>query len=188
MTFGAKALVVVLLALAAPAGAAEWSVDALGAALRQDPSARVAFTEERHISYLKVPLVSRGVLQFKDDVLRKTVTSPTNETFEIRQHEVVHIGPGDETTRIALVGQPVLQSLAVILRSILTGNLEPVRNQFDMSLSGNSAHWDLDLSPRTNELRHHLDRVALSGTRGRLDEIVVAERNGDRTVISIRDE
>lgn len=188
MTFGIKAVVVALLLLAPPSSAADWSIDALAAALEEQPKGQVAFTETRHISYLSAPLVSRGTLQFENGILRKVVTAPAPETFEIRDDELLHADADNNVTRIGIDDQPVLQSLAVILRAVLSGRLEPTRTFFNLSLSGERAHWDLRLFPHAEKLRDRLDAIVLSGAGGRLSEIVIAEKNGDKTVITLRDE
>lgn len=168
--------------------AGNWTLNELTDALQRGPSDHVGFTEHRHIRYLSDTLVSSGTMHFTDGVLFKKVTSPEAETFEIRNDQVIHTNAADEKTRIDVNEYPVLRGLVVTLRAVLGGNINSLRDLFDLGLSGMEKDWTLVMTPLGEALSGNLRKIVLQGSAGQVQTIQIDERNGDKTVIKVEHE
>ncbi len=188
MTFGRNALIAVVILWTSVASADDWTIDVLATALQKSDAHQVAFTEYRHISYLKAPLISQGMMDFTDGVLRKDIIAPKSEHFEIRENVLIHSDNDDNVTRINIEDHPVVHSLVITLRSVLSGRFAPLRDYFNLVLSGNRTDWEMVMYPHTEKLRASLSAVTLRGIGGRLTEISIAELNGDNTVIKVEND
>lgn len=177
-----------VLACATSAAASGWTLDELAAALQGRTSDQVRYTERRDISYLSQPLFSEGVMRFEDGVLLKNVTAPDPETFEVRGDQVIHTDADKTETRFDIGRNPMLRGLVVTLRAILGGDMAPLRDLFDLELSGDENAWQLAMTPREGVLRDYLRVIALDGRSGDVRQIRIDERNGDKTVIQIEHE
>lgn len=188
MISGIRTLAAVILFFASAASASGWTLDTLAAALQGRTADQVRYTERRDISYLSQPLFSEGVMRFKDGVLFKKVMAPDPETFEVRDGEIVHTDAGKNETRFDLDRSPMLRGLVVTLRAVLGGDMAPLRELFDLDLSGDEDAWQLAMTPRDGILRDHLRVIELGGGGGDVRLIRIHERNGDKTVIQIEHE
>ena len=188
MTFGRNALIAVVILWTSVASADDWTIDVLAMALQKNDTHQVAFTEYRHISYLSAPLIARGTMDFTDGVLRKDIIAPQPERFEIRENFLIHIDNDDNVTRIKIEDHPVVHSLVITLRATLSGQFAPLRDYFNLVLSGSRADWEMAMYPHTEKLRASLSAVTLRGVGGRLTEIAIAELNGDNTVIKVQND
>ncbi len=148
------------------------------------PAKVIAFTETRHSSLLKEPLVSTGELRFQPpDTLERAVTTPFEERYVIEGDRVTIERPGSNAPRtLSLAGQPLLANLVETIRALLRGDLPTLERLYRVELAGGRDDWALTLLPSDPAMVDFVASVHVTGRAGTLDEMEVVEPNGDRTV------
>lgn len=187
MTTGLRALLAaaILWILPTADAAAGWDLDALGRVLGQGTEGRVAFREERTLSYLDAPLRSSGFLVRHGARLEKHVTEPTTETFIIDGTEATIRTAGGEDVTFALLDHPLLWGTATALRAALAGETSALQRTFDVSLEGEAEGWLLRLFPQSDALRDELREIAISGRGGQVTSIHMIGAYGDSSLMTL---
>jgi outer membrane lipoprotein-sorting protein len=175
-------------ALAAPA--AGWGADALDLAQLMQALGRVkageaTFTEERRVAMLEQTLQSSGKLSFEapDTFVRETF-KPRRERIAINGNTLT-MSQGTRTRTMALDSAPEAAVIVEAIRGTLTGNKEVLERNFNISVSGDTQLWFLELVPREARLRSQVISVRVAGQQGVVREVLVTLPDGDRSVMSI---
>jgi len=166
------------------AGAAALTAEQLMASLAARPAPAIAFTETRHSSLLKEPLVTTGELRFEPpSTLERKVTTPFVERYVIQGDRVTIERPGAGAPRtLSLGSQPLLANLVDTIRALLRGDLRTLSRLYRVELTGSHDGWALTLLPSDPAMVEFVASVHVTGHAGMLDEMEVVEPNGDRTV------
>jgi Outer membrane lipoprotein carrier protein LolA-like len=175
-------LAVVGVVAAAPSGS--FDVEAAMRALAAAPKTPLAFTETRHSSLLKEPLVTTGELRFSPpDTLERRVRTPTAERYLIEGDRLTieRTGAGAPRT-LSLASQPLLDNLVDTIRAMLRGDLPTLARMYRIEFAGGRDDWALTLLPSDPTMVEFVSTVRVTGHAGMLDEMEVVEPNGDRTV------
>jgi hypothetical protein len=172
---------------AGAAWARAFSVAQLQLLLRTMPHAEVRFTELRESRWLATPVESSGTLRSSAGMLERQVELPRRETWRILDDRMQLGTPGsDQVLEIALENAPAVAALALTLRSVMAGNLEPLNADFQLLLSGDEHDWTLQLTPQRPDVARQLRQISVMGAGRRLSAIVVVESQGDRTTTRLR--
>lgn len=172
--------------LASPAGvtAAPFTAEQLMSELAARPEPVIAFTEARHSSLLKEPLVTTGELRFKPpSTLERKVTTPFAERYVIEGDRVTIERPGAGAPRtVSLASQPLLANLVETIRALLRGDLHALARLYRIEFAGGREDWALTLLPSDPAIVEFVATVRVTGHAGTLAEMEVIEPSGDRTV------
>ena len=171
-------------ACAAGARAAPFTVGELMNSLAANPERVIAYSETRHSSLLKEPLVSTGELRFRPpDTLERTVKTPFAERYVIEGDRMTIERPGGGPPRtLSLASQPLLANLVATIRALLRGDLQTLERLYRIELAGSPDGWALTLLPSDPTMVEFVASVRVTGRGGTLDEMEAVEPNGDRTV------
>jgi len=172
------------LACSAGVSAAPFTAEHLMASLAAQPDSVIAFTETRHSSMLKEPLVTTGELRFKPpSTLERRVTAPFAERYLVEGDRVTIERPGSGTPRtLSLASQPLLANLVGTIRALLRGDLQTLERLYRVELRGEPDSWALTLLPSDPAMVEFVASVHVKGHAAALTEMEVVEPNGDRTV------
>lgn len=135
-------------------------------AMRAAPERRDAFTEERAIPELDLPLPSSGVLRWQaPDRLEKHTTSPIDERLQVEGDRMVYERRDRGIRReFGLDEQPELRALVEAIRATLAGDLAALSRHYDVGFDGAAeGEWRMTLTPRTARVRAAVQRILLSG-------------------------
>jgi Outer membrane lipoprotein carrier protein LolA-like len=182
------AAVVLAMAVADLAGAAAatapFDVKELMHDLAAAPKAAISFTETRHSSLLKEPLVTTGELRFSPpDTLERRVDAPFPERYRVEGDRMTIERPGAGAPRtLSLTSQPLLANLVDTVRAMLRGDLPALARLYRIELAGDRDDWALTLLPSDPAMVEFVSSVHVTGHRGMLARMEVVEPNGDRTV------
>ncbi len=142
------------------------------------------FTQSKTLQALTRPLVSRGRIVF---VGGKGVLWQVLEPFPARvlvKKETLTRWNDDGAPQTVNYGQnPIFGALSQVFFSVFTGRIEGLNDRFAVESSLTPARWTLTLVPRTPELGTIIAGVQVSGGAF-VDQLVIAEKRGDRTIIS----
>jgi hypothetical protein len=161
-------------------------VEALMRAMRAIPERRDAFTEERAIPELDLPLPSSGVLRWQaPDRLEKHTTSPIDERLRVEADRMVYERADRGIRRdFGLDDQPEMRALVEAVRATLAGDLPALTRHYAIAFEGSpDAEWRLALTPLSARVRAAVQRIAVSG-RG--PQVLAVDTEGGGGVTRMR--
>lgn len=178
------AALLLLAPLTAPAG--DFDLARLMQLVSRTPAAETSYTEKKYSSLLAEPVVSSGTLAYRrPDTVEKNVTAPRKERFRIAGEELIIVRDGAEK-RYRLSSQPLLAAFAAGLRGVLAGDAAALRSHYRLALAGEEQAWQLQMVPLDEEVGRYVERIAVSGSAGRIERIEVREASGDRSVLQLK--
>jgi outer membrane lipoprotein-sorting protein len=180
---GALALAAAVLAASLAHAQAAFTLDALMRELAAKPATVVGFTETRHSTALKTPLVTTGELAFeRPSRLERRIAAPIEERYIVDGDRVTIERKGSPPRTLALASQPALAAFLESVRATLRGDLETLRRLYRVELAGDARDWSLVLLPADPELAALIVSIRIAGGAGKLASMEVVEASGDRVV------
>lgn len=178
--------------LAANAAAAEdaptgsWSLNTLMGGLSQVRSASAHFVELKTVHILTRPIQATGTLKYvAPDKLEKTTITPAPETIRLDGGTLTGTRPGGEDFSIDIRGHSEVAALVEGIRSTLAGDLPTLQRYYGIAFTGERDHWQIDLIPKDHRVRDKVDRIRILGADTVIRYIVVDEKDGDRSEMTI---
>lgn len=151
--------------------------------LAADIRPRVAFVEEKHSDLLEEPLIIRGELSFDPpDTLQRIVFSPHEEKVSVKGNTLTAVRPGREPHTLDLSREPVAHALVEAFRGMLSGNLDRLKQYYQLQLSGTETDWQLKLIPLKEEVASVVETMQFEGSGTEIVKIAVHRTDGDITV------
>lgn len=169
---------------------AGWSLEKLMRDLGQVRSSKASFVERKYLKVLKAPLELRGTLTYSaPGNLEKRTLGPKPEILTVEGDRLtLESAARNERRTLRLQDYPVLQAFVESIRSTLGGDIAALERFYRVELEGGPAQWRLYLVPRDRQMRKVISQIRIGGIRDRLNLIEVHEANGDRSVMTIREE
>lgn len=178
----ARAAALLLLA-AAPAAAdpAPGTLEGLMAGMARASGVVAEFREVKTLALLSAPLESRGVLHFvpPDRMVRRTL-EPARSWLVVDGRRVVFRDDSGEPP-VDLSGDPSARQFVDHFTTIFRGDLAALREKYEVRFEAEPPRWRLVLEPRDAVLRRFVASLTLSGEGESMREMVLVERDGDRT-------
>ncbi len=142
--------------------------------LVQTPITQGTFQQEKHLKFLRKPLLSTGTFTYHQSkgVIWKTLT-PIPSVLMINESKLL-TGQGE---------QAVPATFGNVFKALLGGELNRLAEGFDMTGTEQKTSWQLQLKPKDEFLRKILSTILISGdTELRL--LKIQEVTGNQTQIS----
>ena len=172
------------LAWAALAGAADPPSPELAEILRRmasTPGVEAVFEEHKELSLLAAPLETRGVIYFVPPDRFARFTSSPGQSALVVTGDAVHLREGPDGKEVDLSGNPVARVFVENFVALWSGDRERLEALYRLELLGTRDAWQLRLVPRRAPLADAIAAITLRGDRDAMRELVVEERDGDRT-------
>lgn len=138
------------------------------------------FIQQKKIAVLPAPLNSTGQFRFEQgrEVIWEVLTpvkntvhlTPKGISFEDSQHSQ------------AVPQQAGVEVVARIFMGVIAGELESLDSYFEVRATGDVKHWQLVLTPRSQNLAAYIQNITLQGSEF-TEQLDIAETNGDKTNI-----
>jgi len=139
-------------------------VDTLLASIARPPPATTAFIEVRFSQLLARPLIVRGELEhLRGGALIRNVTEPFKERTEIDGDRVSVEREGKPPRYFSLQSIPGLAGLLGGFAAVLGGSRAAVEQDFNLALQGDTAHWRLELRPKSPRQSRYVHDIAIYG-------------------------
>jgi hypothetical protein len=188
---GMAAILMAGAVLALPALAADPAppdLDALLQHLARPAPATTPFVEVHFSPLLSRPLIVSGQLEYSGpDSLARTVDKPYAEHTEIHG-ETVSVTRGNGKPRtFSLQRAPELKTLLSSFSALLGGNRQQLEGSFNLTVSGDDAHWTLGLTPRDGRVSQRVTRITVNGAAGTPRCMTTAAPDGSVTVMLMED-
>lgn len=177
----ARTAALVLLVLCWPAAQA-MTVLMLQRLVQAEAVRQVAYHETRESPWLTTPVVSSGTLHDMGGYLEKRVATPRRETWRLWPDKIEWVdADGGRSKVIGHDKAADLAALSHLMRRVVAGDFTGLERDYLIDISGNESLWSARLTARRSDAIRAVNHVELQGTAGRLQVIVVVERQGERT-------
>lgn len=157
-----------------------FSLDELQQQLNASVVVKGPFIQEKHLRALPQPLLSEGrFVLARDHGLLWLLQTPLRQDYRIDAQGIARRDPSGWQplpTRSAGAEQNRL------FFAVLQGDSSGLQRDFDVKLSGEALHWQLQLTPRSLLLKQIFKRIDISGGRY-VERIELSETQGDSTVL-----
>ena len=161
-------------------------LDQLMLALSKVNSSNATFIETKTMKLLKKPLTLTGQLVYKaPDYLQKKIVSPTASTYTISGQQVKAEEFNKESREFSLDESILLQALVESLRATLAGDLDTLKDFYEVSVSGTTKSWALDLEPIDDDIKLYIRTIKIMGQNTSISRIETLESNSDHSVMTI---
>lgn len=170
-----------------PGPAAALELDELAQCLAPEGDMQVAFRQERLVQSVDEMLESSGRLIYEPPSrLVMEQQEPRRERAVIEGDRMSVYGPdGGEVATFELASRPGMRVTFDGVRALLAGDAAGLRKAFDVTLQGNSANWQMELAPKDDDTRYHLQQITVDGGECQVAKIDVRMRDGGRRVIHL---
>ncbi len=161
-------------------------VDTLLAAFAKMPGLEARFVEEKHMSLLAVPLVSRGRLYFTGPgYLLRRIETPQPSQVLITPSTLV-LRDAHESETIDLRSRRDVRLLVSSFVSLLAGDEAGLREAYVVELVEHApGSWRMELVPKSAPLTDLIAKIHVVGNGLSVTEIRVVERTGDQTITKL---
>jgi hypothetical protein len=180
-----------LLPTAAVCGAANSAapdVDVLLQHLARPAPATTPFVEVHFSPLLSRPLIVSGELQYGGpDSLARTIDKPYSEHTQIQGDQVSVVRGNGKPRTFSLQRAPELKTLLSSFSALLGGNRQQLEQGFTLALSGDEAHWALELTPRDHHLSERVTRITVTGAAASPRCMTTQAPDGSVTVMLMED-
>jgi len=148
----------------------------------------VLFDERIVAFYLDEPLLSKGKMYYEPpDKLTKIVEQPEYIKQQIHGDRVL-ITKGEKRESYSLSSHLILEVMANTLRSLLSGNIADIEDEFTIKVITKDEEWKMVLVPLNEMVLESVESVVIEGRGGAIMRYTITESNGDYTVTSLHDE
>jgi outer membrane lipoprotein-sorting protein len=177
----ARAAALLLLAATAAADPAPATLEALMAGMARARGVVAEFRETKELALLSAPLESRGVLYFEppDRMLRRTLEPARSDLLVNGKRVAFEDAAG--AAPVDLSSDPSAREFVDNFTTIFRGDLDALRRRYDARFESDASGWRLVLEPKDPLLRRFVASLTLSGAGESMREMVLVERDGDRT-------
>ena len=138
------------------------------------------FREQKQIALLEQPLESSGTLYFVPPNRLVRFTLKPEPSALIIDGDKLRFRQGDRA-EFDLSGSPMARIFIDNFIVLFNGDLRKLQNLYRTNFSANGEDWTLILEPRKSPLRGLVREIALRGDRTGIREMVMENRDGDRT-------
>ena len=159
--------------LAAPALAAEPTLEQVMQALAAVPARRSRFTEDKVIPELEVGQPNEGTLSWQaPDRLEKHTTWPIDERVTVAAGRLTYERRDRGVQReFALGDQPEMQALVEAVRGTLAGDLAALRRHYGVAFGATAEGWRMVLTPLSLRVLGAVQRITVTGEGNELRSV-----------------
>ncbi|MGC1389321.1 MAG: LolA-related protein [Steroidobacteraceae bacterium] len=176
-----------LVLLGTAARAAPDDLDELLHLLGERHHGHVDFVEQHFLALLTRPVESSGELIYDaPDRLEKRTLEPRPESLML-EGDVLSIRRGRHRHVLDLKAYPQILPIIESIRATLTGDRDALERTFRVEYAGNLDRWTLLLVPRESRIAAAVTQVRIDGSREHLRDVEIRERDGDRSLMTLRD-
>lgn len=163
------------------------SLSAISNRLTKAPLICGSFTQSKTLEALTRPLLSTGRIVFVEGkgVLWQ-VLEPFPTRVLVKKETLTRWNDEGVPQTLGYGPNPIFNALSQVFLTVFTGRIERLKEAFLTESSITAEQWTLTLIPRTSALSAIIVNLRISG-RTFVDQLLIDEKRGDRTVIQFAD-
>ena len=146
------------------------------------------FVQTKHMRMLNDKMVSRGRMYYvQPNKLRWEYISPYTYTFVLNNSQVM-MSRGKKNQVIDVNQSKVFKEITRIMMNSVVGKCLNYGKDFKTSIAGTSTEWIATLVPLKKNMKQMFQTIKIhfNKQRSMVSVVELLERNGDRTVIELR--
>jgi Outer membrane lipoprotein carrier protein LolA len=144
------------------------------------------FTHSRFLSEIPRPLVANGEFTFVRSLgVYWHTRQPFDSIVVLTSEGIVQSDEGGPAQRIAAGEQPAVRLIANIFMALFTLDVSSLRRDFDLYGGKQQDRWILGLRPRNKAIASVFSQATVAGAED-VEQVVLTDAKGDRTVIDLR--
>lgn len=146
------------------------------------------FVQTKHMRMLNDKMVSRGRMYYvQPNKLRWEYTSPYTYTFVLNKSQVM-MSRGRKNQVIDVNQSKVFKEITRIMMNSVVGKCLNDGKDFKTSITGSSTEWIATLVPLKKNMKQMFKTIKIhfNKKRSMVSVVELLEKNGDRTVIELR--
>ena len=160
-----------------------FSMEDLQGLLAKNSIVRGDFAQSRTMSMFKQPLLSKGhFVLSKDNGLLWRQTQPFSVFLTLTQNKLKQQFANQTPQLMSAKDNPMVFYFSHLFLSLFQGNTQALTLQFDLLLTGNKNHWQLNLTPKEAPLNQVFSSIQLAGS-DYINSLLLTENRGDKTSI-----
>ena len=144
------------------------------------------FKHSRYLREIPRPLIATGEFTFVRNLgVYWHTRQPFDSVVILTEAGIVQADEGAAPQRIA-AGDQSVKFIARLFMALFTLDVASLRRDFDLYDDHQDDHWSLGLKPRTKAIADVFSQAIVSGA-AEVEQVVLTDRRGDRTVIDLSD-
>ncbi len=151
------------------------------------PGLEAVFREEKSLTLLREPLISRGRLYYAAAGRLARYTEEPVDSLLLVEGERLSYASGGERGAIDLDSNPAVRVFVDSFRLLLKGDLPRLRERFEIDFASASESgrdgWRVRLIPRDPSLSGFLSSIQIEGRELLLSQLRILEKSGDETAM-----
>jgi len=168
----------------------EWGLDRFLDKLSQVKFAQLTFVEQRKSIFLVDEFELTGSMLYRaPGYMEKNTLRPFPETVVIDDDlitiEKTRVGSKNdgakEIQRYTIASHFLLHTAVESIRAILGGNIESLKENYLVEMSGEKSQWLLNLTPIPERIKAQVEAISLSGSGVEINKIEIINPDGDQT-------
>lgn len=146
----------------------------------------MAFTQTRHLSGVRAPLVSRGTATIAAERVDWRVTSPLSILTTITPSGITQTVEGGRPQRVSAQGGGDAFLSSAGLFDLLVGDFSALNTYYNLARGAPAAGgaWTVVLTPRSEAMTRFVSTIEVAGCM-RVETVEVRQANGDRMEIAL---
>jgi hypothetical protein len=162
----------------------------LAAPARNLASAKVLsghFVHHKHLAEVPQPLTANGEFTYARDLgVYWHTQQPFDSVFVLTQRGIVQRDEGAETIRLSAQEQPAVRVIADIFLALFTLDVSSLSSTFDLYGKSQGERWIVGLRPKSATIGSVFRQATITGEKD-VEQVVLVDAHGDRTVIELED-
>jgi hypothetical protein len=143
------------------------------------------FTHSKHLSEIPQPLVAAGEFVFARDLgVYWHTQQPFDSVVVLTNSGIVQRDEGAQTLQLSADEQPAVRVIANIFLAMFTLDVTSLSRNFDLYGLSQGGRWIIGLKPRSSAIASVFRQATVTGS-GEVEEVVLTDAHGDRTVIDL---
>lgn len=148
---------------------------------------RAEFHEVKHIALLEQPLESDGTLYFIPPARMARITRAPGATTLVIDGSRMSYRDTTGGNSVDLSGNRVARAIVENFVVLFNGDLDALQKHYEVGFDAESARWHMRLVPKGPPVSQLIASIELRGDGPALQEMVVVEKEGDRTTTLFHD-
>ncbi len=166
-----------------------WGLEQLMIELGRGQHGKARFVERKYLKLLTQPIELKGTLEYRaPGYLERRTLTPKPESFVVDGDRLTLENARGQRRTFALQDNPVLWAFVESIRATLMGDLAALNRFYSVALDGAEEGWRLSLTPKQPKMAAIIDSIQISGSGGKVRSIEIRETQGDRSVMTVREE
>jgi hypothetical protein len=147
---------------------------------------RAEFIEQQFLAVLNHPIESSGELRYDaPDRLEKRTLNPRAETL-LLSGDVLTVERAHSRRVMDLHTYPQVLPFIESIRATLAGDRIALERMFRLEFAGSVGRWTLTLVPLESKVKQSVSQVRIDGARDQLLKVEIRQRDGDRSLMTLR--